>query len=409
MPKSDTFIIIGAALAGASAAKALREEGFGGRVLLIGAEKHLPYIRPPLSKEFLQGNAERDAVYVEGEAWYREHDIDLMIDTTVTAVDSADRTVILADDHVLGYDRLLLTTGSRARRLQLPGAELAGVHYLRTLDDSESLRTVLAEGGHQVLVVGSGWIGMEVAASAKALGNDVTVLMRDRLPLAGALGDQLGTVFANLHADNGVVLRPAVAVAAIHGSDGHLTGVELVGGEMVEADVIVAGIGAEPNLELAACADLDIDDGVLVDASLRSSNPAIFAAGDIANAFHPVVGRRLRSEHWANALNQGPAAARSMLGQRVSYDEIPYFYTDQFDLGMEYSGYAPLARGADVVYRGDVDAREFIAFWVAADRVVAGMNVNIWDVNDAVQGIIRRSNRVDRSRLADPDVPLDEL
>jgi 3-phenylpropionate/trans-cinnamate dioxygenase ferredoxin reductase subunit len=250
---------------------------------------------------------------------------------------------------------------------------------------------------------------MEVAATARTLGNEVTILQRGTIPLAKALGDELGRMFAELHAEHGVDIRSSVAVASIAGEGGHVTAVVLEGGELVPADLVLVGAGADPNLGLAVAAGLAVDDGVLVDAALRTSRPDIFAAGDIANALHPLVDLRLRSEHWANALNGGAAAARSMLGQDVSYDDIPYFYTDQFDLGMEYSGFAPLARGADVVYRGDRDKREFIAFWVADGHVVAGMNVNVWDVNEAVQGIIRRGNRVDPARLADPAVPLEEL
>jgi 3-phenylpropionate/trans-cinnamate dioxygenase ferredoxin reductase subunit len=237
----------------------------------------------------------------------------------------------------------------------------------------------------------------------------VTILERDEIPLAAAVGEELGSMFAELHLEHGVVLRRSVVVDSIVGMNGRATGVTLTGGETIEADLVLIGVGAVPNVELAKAAGLEIDNGVLVDAALCTSDERIFAAGDIANAYHPVIGQRLRSEHWANALGSGAAAGRSMLGQPVSFDDIPYFYTDQFDLGMEYSGYGPLTKGATIVYRGDRAAREFIAFWLAGGKVVAGMNVNVWDVNEAVQGIIRRGNTVDPAKLADESIPLEGL
>ena len=409
MPNFEGFVIIGAGLAGASAARTLREEGFAGPVRLIGAEAHRPYLRPPLSKEYLSGSADRDTVFVDPEDWYAQNGIELSLETTVTRIEPRAHLVHTDHDESFGYRGLLLATGSSPRRLSIPGAEFDGVHYLRTLDDSDLLRSQLSAGGKRVVLIGSGWIGMEVAATARTLGNDVTILERDPIPLANALGDELGQVFAVLHSQNGVVLRMSVVVDSIVGAAGRATGVQLEGGEVLAADLVLVGVGATPNIELAHAAGLLTDNGILVDASLRTSDPAICAAGDVANAYHPVAKLRLRSEHWANALNGGKAAARSLLGQPTSYDDIPYFYTDQFDMGMEYSGFAPLARGADVVYRGDRAGREFIAFWVRDARVVAGMNVNVWDVNEAVQGIIRRGNPVDLLRLADSTVPLDSL
>ena len=327
----------------------------------------------------------------------------------MTAVHPAEHLLHVDNAASIGYEKLLLATGSAPRRLAIPNSDLDGVHYLRTLDDSETLHTLLAEGGRRLVLIGSGWIGMEVAATARTLGNEVTILERTPIPLANALGDELGTMFADLQTENGVTLRPSVVVESIVGKDGRATGVVLVGGEVILADLVLVAVGASPNIGLADAAGLAIDNGVLVDASLQSSEPDIYAAGDIANAYHPVARMHLRSEHWANALNGGRAAARSMLGEEVSYDDIPYFYTDQFDLGMEYSGFGPLTQGAELVYRGDRVGREFIAFWLADGRVVAGMNVNVWDVNDAVQGIIRRANLVDPVRLIDENVPLDEL
>jgi NADPH-dependent 2,4-dienoyl-CoA reductase/sulfur reductase-like enzyme len=260
-----------------------------------------------------------------------------------------------------------------------------------------------------VVLIGSGWIGLEVAATARVLGNEVRILGSGSVPLAAPLGDELGEYFAELHRRNGVELHSGVEVVEIVGKAGTAAGVRVGQTDVFGADLVVVAIGAQPNVELAEAAGLEVDNGVLVDASLRTSDPDIFAAGDIANELHPVLGQRLRIEHWANAQNQGPAAARAMLGEDVSFDDIPYFYTDQFDLGMEYSGYGSLARNARVVYRGDPDSGAFIAFWVADGRVVAGMNVNVWDVNEAIQGIIRRGNTVDLAQLADPAVELETL
>jgi 3-phenylpropionate/trans-cinnamate dioxygenase ferredoxin reductase subunit len=409
MADQQTFVIVGASLAGASAARTLRAEGFDGEIHLIGAEEHHPYIRPPLSKDYLAGTADRDSVFVESSSWYNEHDVQFHPGTRAVDLDIGAHLVSTDDGETRHYDRLLLATGSRPRRLTVLGSALGGVHYLRTLDDSEVLHSLLADGGQRLVVVGSGWIGLEVAATARTLGNEVTVLERGAVPLAAVLGEELGGLFASLHEANGVVVRRSVVVEQLLGTDGQVTGVLLAGGEIVPAGLVLVGIGAVPNMELAAKAGLDVDNGILVTASLTTSDPHVFAAGDVANAEHPLLGQRLRSEHWANALNGGPAAARSMLGQSVSFDAIPYFYTDQFDLGMEYSGFGPLTRGADLIYRGNPAGREFVVFWLNAGRVVAGMNVNVWDVNDAVQALIRRDEPVDPDRLADESIPLDQV
>jgi 3-phenylpropionate/trans-cinnamate dioxygenase ferredoxin reductase subunit len=409
MSTEQNFVIVGGGLAGASAAEELRKQGFDGSVTLLASEKHEPYIRPPLSKGYLNGSDGLDAVYVHPSEWYAENHIDVKTGTSATSIDRAAHEVTLSTGEKLPYDKLLLATGSSPRQLPIEGADLAGVHYLRTLDDSEALQAELKAGGKKLVLVGSGWIGMEVGATARTLGNEVTILERDPIPLANALGDELGTLFADYHKEKGVVLRSSLIVDKIVGADGHVNGVALDGGEIVPADLVLVGIGAVPNVQLAKDAGLDVDNGILTDASLKTSDPDIYAAGDVASALHPLIGQRLRSEHWANALNEGPAAARAMLGQEVAFDDIPYFYTDQFDLGMEYSGYGPLTRDAKVVYRGNKDSREFIAFWVAVGKVVAGMNVNVWDVNEQVQRIIREGAKIDEARLADESVPLEEL
>ncbi|MDQ1571748.1 MAG: 3-phenylpropionate/trans-cinnamate dioxygenase ferredoxin reductase component [Actinomycetota bacterium] len=410
MEQVPHFVIVGASLAGATAAAALRTEGFDGDITLLGSESHHPYERPPLSKDYLQGKADRSSVFVFPDDRYIHDRIDFRANTTAVDLDTGNHELTLDSGQKLGYDKLLLATGSSPRILTVPGADLAGVHYLRTLDDSEALREKLSTGGQRVVLIGSGWIGMELAASARMLGNDVVVLERGAIPLSGALGDELGTMFADLHKANGVDIRPSSQVVGIVGENGRVTGVTVSGEAVIAADLVVVGIGATPNTQLATPGDLEVDDGVLVSDTLQTSDPDVFAAGDIANILHPVIQRRVRSEHWQNAIWTGEFVAKTMLGQQAKFDRIPYFYTDQFDLGMEYSGYGILAKDARLVYRGNREAREFVVFWLTRDdRVVAGMNVNVWDVNEQVQRLIRDARPVDQAALSDPGVPLDTL
>lgn len=408
------MVIVGGGLAAAKAAETLREEGFEGDVTVVTDEPHPPYQRPPLSKGYLQGSEGLDAVIVNPAEWYSDNGIDLRMSTRATAVDAGARRVTLDDGAALAYDGLLLATGSSARALPLPGADLPGVHTLRRIGDADALAAALRDGGKRLVLIGSGWIGMEVGASARGMGNEVVILERDAVPLAAAVGAEMGNMFRKLHEDNGVDLRTSVNVERIEGTADGVTAV-VVDGARVEADLVLIGVGAVPNTQLAEGAGLELGNGILTAASLQTSDPAIWAAGDVARAYHPVIQQHLRSEHWANALNAGPVAARSMLGKPASFSQIPYFYTDQFDLGMELSGYPPLMSAAELVIRGDVAAREFIAFWVdkgsdaATGRVVGGMNVNVWDVNEDVQALIRSGEAIDLARLRDPDVPLDSL
>jgi 3-phenylpropionate/trans-cinnamate dioxygenase ferredoxin reductase subunit len=405
MTSEQTHVIVGASLAGAKAAETLREEGFEGRVVLIGAEEERPYERPPLSKDYLRGEAEREKVYVHEEGFYPEHDIELRLGRTAVSIDTAGRELELDGGERLGYDRLLLATGAEPRRLQIPGADLDGVFYLRSVQDSDALRERLDRGG-AVVVVGAGWIGAEVAASARQRGLDVTVVEPAALPLERVLGAEVGAIYRDIHSDHGVRMLLGTGVEAFEG-DGAVERVRTSDGQVVDCDFVVVGVGVQPRTELAAEAGLAISNGVLVDERLRAAAPCVFAAGDVANALHPFYGEPVRVEHWANALNQGPAAARSMLGQSVAYDRLPYFFSDQYDVGMEYVGYA---RGCDrVVLRGDPAAREFIAFWMFEDRVMAGMNVNVWDVTDPIKRLIGERIAVDERQLADPDVSLDAL
>jgi 3-phenylpropionate/trans-cinnamate dioxygenase ferredoxin reductase subunit len=305
----------------------------------------------------------------------------------------------------LRYDRVLLATGAEPRRLTIPGADLDGVLYLRSVQDSDALRARLDRGG-AVVVVGAGWIGAEVAASARQRGLEVTVIDPASVPLERVLGAEVGAIYRDIHTDHGTEMLMGTGVDAFEG-DGAIERVRTSDGRTLDCDLAVVGVGVQPRVQLAERAGLDVDNGVLVDEHLETSAPGVFAAGDVANAHHPFYGEPIRVEHWANALNQGPAAARNMLGQGLPYERLPYFFSDQYDVGMEYSGFA---REWDrVVFRGDPATREFIAFWILDDRVVAGMNVNVWDVNESVQHLIRGQAAVDDRRLADPDVPLDQL
>jgi 3-phenylpropionate/trans-cinnamate dioxygenase ferredoxin reductase subunit len=408
MSESSAYVIVGASLAGAKAAEALREEGFGGSVVLIGDEAERPYERPPLSKDYLLGKAERDTIYVHPASWYAENGVELRLGVPVAGVDRAAREVALADGSRTGYAKLLLATGSSPRRIPVPGADADGVLYLRRVADSEKIKAAFLSAS-RVAVIGAGWIGLETAAAARAAGTEVTVMEAAELPLLRVLGAEAAQVFAGLHREHGVDLRCGVQVSEITGAGGRADGVRLTDGSHVAADVVIVGVGITPNTQLAEAAGLETGNGVVVDAGLRSSDPDIFAAGDVAHAYHPLLGRHIRVEHWYNALHQPQTAARAMLGQDVAYDHVPYFYTDQYDLGMEYAGYVEPGGYDQVVFRGDVDKREFIAFWLAGGRVLAGMNVNVWDVTDAIQALVRGGHPVDPVRLADPGVALDQV
>jgi 3-phenylpropionate/trans-cinnamate dioxygenase ferredoxin reductase subunit len=404
MTTERTFVIVGAGLAGAKAAETLRAEGFDGRVLLIGSETERPYERPPLSKGLLLGTSGRDDPYVHDASWYAEHNVELRTGVTVAAVDPGTHTLRTGDGEEIGYDRLLLTTGASPRTLAVPGAGRALT--LRTYADSDRIAERVG-AGTRLAVVGTGWIGLEVAAAARERGASVTLVGRDTLPLQNVLGDRLAVVFDRLHREHGVEFEYGVEVERITAD-----AVVLAGGKSIAADEVLVAIGVEPNVGLAVDAGLAVGDGVLVDGSLRTSDPDVFAAGDVASIDHPLLGARVRVEHWANALNGGPVAARAMLGQDARIGYLPYFFTDQYDLGMEYAGWVPPGVEPEVVIRGDLAAREFIAFWTRDGRVLAGMNVNVWDVSDAVQELVRAGLRgvaVDSARLADPGVPLAEL
>jgi 3-phenylpropionate/trans-cinnamate dioxygenase ferredoxin reductase subunit len=407
MAADTTYVVVGASLAGAKAAESLREAGYDGRLVLVGDERDRPYERPPLSKALLKGEKGRDTVFVHDEGWYAEHDVDLRLGTAVTGLHRADRVVELAGGERIGYDKVLLTTGSSPRRLDVEGGDLDGIHYLRRLGQAERLRDTLSGGG-SIVVVGGGWIGLEVAAAARHHGVEVVLVEPQPTPLYAVLGREVGEVFATLHRDHGVALRTGLGVDAFVGDGGRVTGVRTSDGVVHEAGLVLVGVGIRPNTRLAEGAGLEVDNGVVVDEMLRTADPNVYAAGDVANAWNPLLGTRLRVEHWANASNQGKAAGLSMAGRGEPYAKIPYFFTDQYSLSMEYHGYVDRDGADDVVLRGDPSGDSWLAFWLRDGRVLAGMNVNDWDAADGIKRLARERAAVDRARLADPDVPLDD-
>jgi 3-phenylpropionate/trans-cinnamate dioxygenase ferredoxin reductase subunit len=404
-----TIVIVGGGLAGAKAAEALRQNGFTGTLTLVGDEVHLPYERPPLSKSYLAGKSAFDEAVVHPAEWYAEHRVDLRLGVHASAIEANAHRVSLTDGATLDYDKLLLATGAVPRRLSLPGADADNVRYLRNREDSDAIRATFGPG-RRLVVIGAGWIGLEVTAAARQAGTDVTVVEMAELPLLAVLGPEVAKAFAELHRAHGVDLRLGAKLEEITVEGGRATGVRLGDGTSVAADAVVVGVGVAPNVALAEAAGLQLDNGVLVDAALRTSDPDIYAVGDIANHDHPTLHARVRVEHWANALKQPASAAAAMLGHDVSYDELPYFFSDQYDLGMEYVGYAPPGSYARVVIRGDLAAREFVACWLDdADRIKASMNVNVWDVVDEIKPLIVGGIVVDPDRLADPSVAYREL
>jgi len=394
------IVVVGAGLAGAKAVEELRTQGYDGDITLIGAEPHPPYERPPLSKGLLLGTADPDSVFVHSTQWYADQQVDLVTGTRVTDIDLDRGHVDVAGRH-WSYDRLLLATGATPRRLPLADQSGADVVYLRTLDDALHLDARLSE---QLLIIGAGWIGLEVAAAARHANGTVTVVEPAAMPLARVLGPEVAPLFADLHRDHGVDLRLSTSVEAIEhtpaGTIAHLSD-----GHDVSPDLIVVGIGAEPAIELGATAGLVTDHGIVVDACLRASDPHVYAAGDVATHDHPNLGR-IRVEHWDTAIHQGRHAARSMLGHDVPYARQPYFFTDQYDLGMEYVGHVGPAGYDEVVIRGDLTARVFSALWIKGRTVIAGMHVNDWDAIDTLRNLVGR----EADRLArDPDVALIDI
>ena len=414
MPEDQVFVIVGAGLTGAKAAETLRAEGFDGRIVLVGDESERPYERPPLSKGFLQGKEPKEKAYVHEAGWYEENRVELLLGTRAMRLDPLAHRLILDNGEDVQYTKLLIATGAEPRPLAVAGTELAGVYYLRRFPDSGRLKDVLSEGA-RVLIVGAGWIGLEVAAAARLAGAQVTVVELGSCRCAACWGTRWPPSSPNCTVSTASTYgcRP---VCTSSGARGKVESALLSDGRELPVDAVIVGIGIAPADDLAELAGIKLENGILVDEHLRTSVPDVYAAGDVANAENTLLGRRIRVEHWANALNAGPLAARSMLDQDVAYDRVPYFFTDQYDLGMEYSGF--VANTADgpgydrVVFRGDVAAREFIVFWLKDGRVLAGMNVNVWDVTGPIQDLVRAGyagKSVDLAKLANPDVPLDDL
>jgi 3-phenylpropionate/trans-cinnamate dioxygenase ferredoxin reductase subunit len=408
MTSSSSFLIVGGGLAGAIAAQTLRDEGFVGSITVLGSEPHHPYERPPLSKDYLQGTSERDSVFVHPDGWYADHAVELRLGDAVTALDPGARTVTTADGVQLGYDKLLLATGSTPRRLSLPGGDLDGVRYLRNLEDSEGIKAAFASA-QRVAIIGGGWIGLETAAAARHAGREVTLLEAAELPLLAVLGREVAPLFADLHRDHGVDLRFRVGVAELVGSNGAVTGVRLNDGTLVDADLVLVGVGITPNTQLAEQSRLRVQNGITVDEHLQTSDPDIYAAGDVASAYYPRLDRHLRVEHWANARRQGATAAKAMLGQPAVDDRPSYFFSDQYDLGMEYTGDIGPEGYDQVVFRRYAEPGEVIVFWLRERQVLAGMNVNVWDVADQIEQLILAAQPVDVAQLADPSVALTGL
>lgn len=402
------FVIVGAGMAGARAAASLREEGFEGRVVLSGEERVRPYDRVPLSKNYLRSEPGYHQLFIHDEGFYEEQDIELRLDTRAASIDAVGRVVVLGSGERLAYDRLLLATGAQPRHLQVPGSDLDGIHYLRRTTDADRVRDAITVA-ERIVVIGAGFIGSEVAASARQMHTEVALVGKGRLPMQRALGNEVARFYRDLHAAHGVELHLGVAVEAIRGGS-RVEEVVLADGHVLAADTVIVGIGAQPRTELARSAGIAFADGILTDEHLATGIPEIFAAGDAASAWHPALGRHLRLEHWSSAVNQGPVAARNMLGMPTGYDRIPFFFTDQYAVWMEYTGYE--TEGADLVFRGDPadgESAEFIAFWLRGEKLVAGMNVNIKGVPDTIAALVRAGRRLDRAALADPEVELASL
>lgn len=408
MPEEQKFVVIGAGEAGGMAVQTLREEGFDGSITLIGAEAHLPYERPSLSKSVLRGEEYTSEGTLKDQAWYDDQGIDVRLSTRAESVDRAGHRVTLAGGGDVPYNKLLIATGAQPRQLRAPGADLPGVFTLRTLEDAQALATALHDS-QEVVIIGAGWIGLEVASGARAQGCHVTIAEPRPVPLEPAMGAKMGGFFADFHREHGVDLILGHGATALRGN-GHVEAVVLDDGRELPAQTVVIGVGVAPDTALFTDDQLVPDHGVPTDPAMRTSDPDVFVAGDIASVDNPLFGHRIRVEHWANALMQGRIAAHSMLGKTAEFDPSPFFFTDQYDLSMEYTGWVDARKVAAPVIRGDLAARVFHAFWVVDGVVVAGMHANSWDDGIApVQELVRRKIPVDVAKLADPAVPFADI
>lgn len=401
---TETFAIVGGGLAAARAVEAIRQGGHEGPLILAGNESTLPYDRPPLSKDVLAGTADPETAVLHPLEWYVDQRVDLRLGVQATHLDLSGHTLTLEDHSELRWDRLLLATGSSVRRLTVQGADLDNVLYLRSIEQSATLRERLKSGG-TVVIIGAGWIGLEVAAAARAHGCEVTVIEPQQTPLNAVLGTEIGQYFVDLHTAHGVRFRLGELVQRLVG-EGVVTGVITTFGEHLPADTVVVGVGISPNTRLAEDAGIEVDNGIVCDQTLRTSAPDVFAAGDVANWFNPTLQQHIRVDHWSNAQDGGFVAGRSMLGEQVSHDALPFFFSDQYDAGLEYTGAVPRGTPTEMVLRGDPGENAFMAFWLSEGRVLAGMHVNVWDTIDGVKALIEGRATVDPRHLADPRHPL---
>jgi 3-phenylpropionate/trans-cinnamate dioxygenase ferredoxin reductase subunit len=399
------FVVVGAGLAGGRAVETLRQEGFGGRIILLGAEDLRPYERPPLSKAVLQGTAPDEKVFLRSVDYYAEQDIELRVGVPAKGLSIGDRSVILANDVRVRYDKLLIATGVKLRQLAAPGVELPGVFYLRTLADARRIREAMANAS-RVVVVGAGFIGAEVAASCRVRGIDVTLLEVLPVPLQRALGDVVGGIYAEIHRDHGVDLRLGEGVREFRG-DGRLEQIVTTSGDVIDCQAAVVGVGVVPDVDWLAGSGLALANGISIDEFTRTNVPDIYAAGDVASWWHPTLGERLRVEHFENAQNQGVAAARSMLGTLEPYAPVPFFWSDQYELTLQYVGHASGRDG--VVFRGDVASRKFLVFYLRDGYVRAALGINRHREVSAARKLIRDRVPVTASQLADEQVDLRRL
>ena len=405
MPAEPTFVVIGAGHAGGRAVEAMRAQGFTGRITLVGEESHVPYERPPLSKQLLIGDVGPESTFLNDEAYYRENGIELCLGTRATAIDREARRVHLSDGSTLAYDRLLIATGAVARKLAAPGADRSGIHYLRNIDDAVAIRARLAAHA-DVVIVGGGYIGLEVAAAARHRQCRVTVLEMEDVLMSRVVAPEIGRFYAGVHREQGADIRTGVTVTGFAGGE-RVERVLCSDGEEFSADIVVVGVGAVPNTSIAAEAGLAVDDGIVVDEYGQTSDPHVFAAGDVTNHPSPYLGRRLRLESWQNAQNQAIAVARVMCGQRVPYAEVPWFWSDQYDLNLQMVGIPD--RWERLVFRGDVDARRFSVFYSNDGLVVAANAVNAPRDIRFARMFIEQNTLVDPEALADPNVRLKTL
>jgi 3-phenylpropionate/trans-cinnamate dioxygenase ferredoxin reductase subunit len=402
----DVFAIVGASLAGGSAAATLRQEGFDGSVILIGAEPYPPYERPPLSKEYLRGEFSFEQALVQPVGFYDDNSIETHFGVRARRVNAAEKVVELEGGERLSYDKLLIATGGRNRRFPIPGLDLEGIYDLRTVDDCDRIRAE-ASPGRKAVVGGMGFIGSEVAASLRQLSVDVIVIDRNKAPLRRVLGEEVGRVIEGIHNDHGATLIFEDTVAAFEGEGGRVERVKTERGRLIECDFVVVGVGIEPVTELLAGTDVEIDNGIVVDEFCRTGVEGIYAAGDVANHYHPVFERRIRVEHWQNALNQGPAAARSMLSKGEPYDEVPWFWSDQYDFNLQYAGFH--TEWDELVVRGSMEERNFVAFYRKDGRVLAAVAGNRGRDLRRSMALIKAQHPVDATKLRDPDVDLRAL